>query len=65
MEKAIHDSQKPIDKSPRNKSKKSSKKEVPVYESDSEPSCDNFDQYEMKDIFNEALSEDDYEEQFP
>jgi len=65
MEKAIHDSEKPFEKSPRNKSKKSSKLEVPVYESDSEPSCDNFDADEMQDIWNEALSDDDYDEQFP
>ena len=64
MEKAIQDSNKPIEKSPRNKAKKS-KKEVQVFESDSEPSCDNFEEAEMKEIFNEALSEGDIEEQFP
>lgn len=61
MEKAINDSQKPIEKSHTTKSKKS-KKEVPIYESDSEPSCDNFEIDEMKDIFNEALSEGDVED---
>ena len=61
MEKAIQDSNKPIEKSPRNKAKKS-KKEVQVFESDSEPSCDNYEEAEMKEIFNEALSEGDIEE---
>jgi hypothetical protein len=39
---------------------------VPVdeAESDSEPSCDNFDQQEQKQIFSEALSEEDIQEIF-
>lgn len=36
-----------------------------VFESDSEPSCDNFELEEMQNIFNDALSETDYKEQFP
>ena len=61
MDKAIQDSNKPIEKSPRNKAKKQSKKEQ-VFESDSEPRCDNYEETEMKEIFNEALSEGDIEE---
>lgn len=58
MDKAIQEAQKPIESSPKNKKPQ-------VYESDSEPSCDNFEEEEMKEIFNEALSEADIEEQFP
>lgn len=32
--------------------------------SDSQPSCDNMDQHEMKQIFQEALSEEDMQECF-
>ena len=32
--------------------------------SDSQPSCDNMDQQEMKQIFQDALSDDDMKECF-
>jgi hypothetical protein len=64
MDGAIKDSQKPIEKKNLGKSKKPKKQEI-IYESDSEPSCDNFGQEEMQNIFNEALSETDYLELFP
>lgn len=32
--------------------------------SDSQPSCDNMDKHEMKQIFQEALSEEDIQECF-
>lgn len=50
MDKAIQDAQKPIEKT-------HSKKKQKAYESDSEPSCDNYEEQEMKEIFNDALSE--------
>ena len=40
---------------------KQDKKKQDTIESDSEPSCDNFDQEELKDIFEEVLTAEDKE----
>ena len=59
METAIEDSAKPVE-DPSLSGKK--KKKTEIFESDSEPSVDNFELAEMKAIFNEALSETDFKE---
>ena len=40
------------------------RKQSDVYESDSNPSCDNIDQSQLKEMFKEALSDEDIKEVF-
>jgi hypothetical protein len=50
---AVKESQKPIIKQPTKLS------EIVAAESDSEPSCDNFEEYELAERFEAAVEEDD------
>ena len=53
---AIEESKKPVEEDDGTSTAKGNNELV---ESDSEPSCDNFDATEMKDAFQEALSDDE------